>query len=96
MHTVKPGFAETEGFPQSWLPPPVQRIVIGPEDVAAHVLRSLENGRGETTVPWFYGPIGRAPGCDAESLHACPWSYAQSSLDSDTWSSKGNSRRSLT
>ena len=58
VHTVKPGFAETEGFPQSWLPRPVQRIVLGPEDVAAHVLRSLEKGRGETTVPWYYGPAG--------------------------------------
>ena len=57
VHTVKPGFVETEGFPQSWLPRPVQRIVIGPEDVAAHVLRSLEDGRGETTVPWFYSPL---------------------------------------
>jgi NAD(P)-dependent dehydrogenase (short-subunit alcohol dehydrogenase family) len=58
VHTVKPGFTETEGFPQSWLPRPVQRIVIGPGDVAAHVLRSLEHGRGETTVPWYYGPAG--------------------------------------
>jgi uncharacterized protein len=58
VHTVKPGFAETEGFPQSWLPRHVQRVVIGPEDVAAHVLRSLDHGRGETTVPWFYGPLG--------------------------------------
>jgi uncharacterized protein len=58
VHTVKPGFAETEGFPQSWLPRPVQRVVIGPGDVAAHVLRSLEEGRGETTVPWYYGPVG--------------------------------------
>jgi uncharacterized protein len=57
VHTVKPGFTETEGFPQSWLPQRVQRIVIGPEDVAAHVLRSLEEGRGETTVPWYYGPV---------------------------------------
>jgi NAD(P)-dependent dehydrogenase (short-subunit alcohol dehydrogenase family) len=57
VHTVKPGFAETEGFPQSWLPWQVQRVVIGPQDVAAHVLRSLEEGRGETTVPWYYGPI---------------------------------------
>lgn len=57
VHTVKPGFAETEGFPQRWLPRPVQRIVIGPEEVAAHVLRSLAKGRGETTVPWFYGPV---------------------------------------
>ncbi len=58
VHTVKPGFARTEGFPQNWLPPPVQRIVIGPGDVADHVLHSLEHGRGETTVPWFYGPLG--------------------------------------
>jgi uncharacterized protein len=57
VHTVKPGFTETEGFPQSWLPRPVQRVVIRPGDVAAHVLRSLEEGRGETTVPWYYGPI---------------------------------------
>jgi len=58
VHTVKPGFAETEGFPQKWLPRPVQRIVIGAGDVADHVLGSLEQGRGETTVPWFYGPLG--------------------------------------
>jgi uncharacterized protein len=58
VHTVKPGFTENEGFPQSWLPKRVQRIVIGPQDVAAHVLRSLEDGHGETTVPWFYGPAG--------------------------------------
>jgi uncharacterized protein len=58
VHTVKPGFAETEGFPQKWLPAPVQRVVIGPKEVAVHVLRSLESGRGETTVPWYYGPAG--------------------------------------
>ncbi|HEY2355341.1 MAG TPA: SDR family NAD(P)-dependent oxidoreductase [Gaiellaceae bacterium] len=58
VHTVKPGFAETEGFPQKWLPKPVQRIVIGPEEVADHVLNSIERNRGETTVPWFYGPLG--------------------------------------
>jgi uncharacterized protein len=57
VHTVKPGFTETEGFPQSWLPTRVQRVVIGPEDVAAHVLHSLDKGLGETTVPWYYGPI---------------------------------------
>ena len=57
VHTVKPGFTETEGFPQSWLPGPAKRLVIGPRDVAAHVLRSLEDGRGETTVPWYYGPL---------------------------------------
>ena len=57
VHTVKPGFTETEGFPQSWLPRHVQRVVIGPRDVATHVLRSLEEHRGETTVPWYFGPV---------------------------------------
>jgi len=54
VHTVKPGFVETEGFPQSWLPGPLQRLVIGPEQVARHVVESLEHGRGETTVPRYY------------------------------------------
>ncbi|HUJ54519.1 MAG TPA: SDR family oxidoreductase [Gaiellaceae bacterium] len=58
VHTVKPGFAETEGFPQSSLPAPAQRLVLGPEDVARHVLASLEHGRGETTVPRYYAPAG--------------------------------------
>jgi uncharacterized protein len=59
VHTVKPGFVETEGFPQAWLPRPLQRIVIGPETVAAHVLASLEHGRGETSVPRYYGVAGK-------------------------------------
>jgi len=54
VHTVKPGFVETEGFPQSWLPAPAQRLVLGPEAVAAHVVRSIDRKRGETTVPRYY------------------------------------------
>jgi NAD(P)-dependent dehydrogenase (short-subunit alcohol dehydrogenase family) len=54
VHTVKPGFVETEGFPQKWLPRPMQRFVIGPEKIAAHVVDSIERGRGETTVPRYY------------------------------------------
>jgi short-subunit dehydrogenase len=54
VHTVKPGFVETEGFPQGWLPAPARRLVIGPERVAAHVVDSLEHNRGETTVPRYY------------------------------------------
>lgn len=56
VHTVKPGFVETEGFPQAWLPRPLQRLVVGPERIAEHVLSSLEGRGGETTVPWFYMP----------------------------------------
>jgi hypothetical protein len=59
VHTVKPGFIETEGFPQAWLPKPAQRLVVGPEAVAHHVLASLEHGRGETSVPRYYGIGGR-------------------------------------
>jgi short-subunit dehydrogenase len=58
VHTVKPGFVETEGFPQGRLPRPAQRIVLVPEQVAEHVLASLDRGKGETTVPWFYAPLG--------------------------------------
>ncbi|HEY4412614.1 MAG TPA: SDR family oxidoreductase [Gaiellaceae bacterium] len=59
VHTVKPGFVETEGFPQAWLPAPARRLVVGPETVAEHVLASLDHGRGETSVPRYYGLAGR-------------------------------------
>jgi len=58
VHTVKPGFVETEGFPQKWLPRSVQRVVLEPGDIARHVMRVLDQGKGETTVPWYYGPLG--------------------------------------
>ncbi len=58
VHTVKPGYVETEGFPQSWLPRPLRRLVVGPERIADHVLRSLDRGRGESTVPRYYAPLG--------------------------------------
>ncbi len=58
VHTVKPGFVETEGFPQKWLPRPMQRLVVGPEKIAGHVVASVERGRGETTVPRYYAVGG--------------------------------------
>jgi short-subunit dehydrogenase len=58
VHTIKPGFVETEGFSQSWLPPPLRRLVIGPEQIAEHVVDSVERGRGETTVPHYYAAAG--------------------------------------
>jgi len=60
VHTVKPGFVETEGFPQAWLPKPVRRVVVGPELVARHVLESIGRGRGESSVPRWYGLAGPA------------------------------------
>ena len=59
VHTVKPGFVETEGFPQAWLPAAAKPLVIGPEAVARHVLASLEHGWGETSVPRYYGVAGK-------------------------------------
>ncbi len=58
MHTVKPGFVETEGFPQGWLPAPLRRLVVGPEQIAGHILTSIERGRGESSVPRYYGAAG--------------------------------------
>jgi hypothetical protein len=58
VHTVKPGFVETEGFPQSWLPRLMQRFVVTPDKIAEHVLASIEHGRGETTVPRYYAVGG--------------------------------------
>ncbi len=56
VHTVNPGFVETEGFPQrgtlgSTL---LRRVVIDPDDVARHIVRVVERGRRETFVPWWY------------------------------------------
>jgi NAD(P)-dependent dehydrogenase (short-subunit alcohol dehydrogenase family) len=59
VHTVKPGFVETEGFPQQWLPRPAQRLVLRPGQIAEHVLASLDRKRGETTVPRYYA-VGSA------------------------------------
>ncbi|HVH50732.1 MAG TPA: hypothetical protein VM690_01175, partial [Gaiellaceae bacterium] len=58
VHTVKPGFVETEGFPQAWLPRPMRRLVVGPERIAEHIVDSLEHARGETSVPVYYGVAG--------------------------------------
>jgi len=60
VHTVKPGFVETEGFPQTWLPRGARRLVVGPERIAAHIAASIERGKGETTVPRYYAVGGVA------------------------------------
>ena len=56
VHTIKPGFVETEGFPQRTRlrNPLLLRGVIEPEDVADHVLAALERDRRETFVPAWY------------------------------------------
>ncbi|MDX6514937.1 MAG: hypothetical protein QOH73_603, partial [Gaiellaceae bacterium] len=55
VHTVNPGYVESEGFPQrTKLPRPLRRIVIDPPDVARHIVRVLERNRRETFVPAYY------------------------------------------
>ncbi len=65
VHTVMPGFVETEGFPQrtklqSRL---LLRYVLEPEDVARAVVKAIEKDKQEMTVPWFpyrLGPMAQA------------------------------------
>lgn len=64
VHTVNPGFVETEGFPQSVLlrNPLLRRIVVGPERVAEHVVDVLDRDRAETFFPAWYriAPLAQA------------------------------------
>ena len=55
VHTVMPGFVETEGFPQravlkSWL---LRRFVIDAPAVARSIANAVEKNKREVTVPWF-------------------------------------------
>jgi short-subunit dehydrogenase len=55
VHTINPGFVETETFPQSGLRNPVlRRLVVGPDVVAGAVLRAIERNRREVFVPRWY------------------------------------------
>jgi len=56
VHTVNPGFVETEGFPQATTlrSPILRRLVVGPEHVAREVLKAVDRNRRETFVPHWY------------------------------------------
>jgi uncharacterized protein len=56
VHTVLPGFVETEGFPQRTMLASrfFRRVVLGPTDVAEHVVRVLDRGSRESFVPAWY------------------------------------------
>jgi short-subunit dehydrogenase len=65
VHTVMPGFVETEGFPQraKLRSRMMRRYVIEAEDVARAVVNAVEKGKSEVTVPWFpyrFAAIGQA------------------------------------
>ena len=58
VHTVLPGFAETEGFPQRGvIPKQLEWTVIGPERIARSILGAVEHDRRESFVPWFFRPV---------------------------------------
>lgn len=56
VHTVLPGFVETEGFPQETVlrSPFFRRAVIGPELVAERIADAVESGKRELFVPRWY------------------------------------------
>jgi uncharacterized protein len=55
VHTVMPGFVETEGFPQrrALRDGLLKRFVIEADQVAESIANAVEKGKGEVTVPWF-------------------------------------------
>lgn len=60
VHTILPGFVETEGFPQrtKLRNRLLRRWVIEADEVARTIVRAIERDKGEVTVPWFpYRPI---------------------------------------
>ncbi len=56
VHTVNPGFVETEGFPQATVlrSALLRRLVVGPEHIARHVVKVIERDKRETFVPRWY------------------------------------------
>jgi len=56
VHTVNPGFVETEGFPQATVlrSAVMRRLVVDPDHVARHVLNVIDGDKRETFVPSWY------------------------------------------
>jgi short-subunit dehydrogenase len=55
VHTLLPGFVETEGFtPRSNLRSGLmRRFVLDADEVAPAIVKAVERGRNEMTIPWF-------------------------------------------
>jgi len=55
VHTLLPGFVETEGFkPRTTLKSSLmRRFVIDSDDVANAIVEAVEKGKREITIPWF-------------------------------------------
>ena len=55
VHSILPGFVETEGFPQQKVLKSrlLRSFVIEADDVANTVVKAIEKGKSECVVPWF-------------------------------------------
>lgn len=55
VHSVLPGFVETEGFkPRTTLRNPLmRRFVLDSDAVAKAIVKAVEKGKSEITIPWF-------------------------------------------
>jgi len=60
VHTINPGFVETEGFPQRGhrFGAVLSRFVVDPPFVVERLLAAVEHGRREIVVPRWYRPAG--------------------------------------
>jgi uncharacterized protein len=55
VHTINPGFVETEGFPQrTRFGPLLSALVVDPPFVARRIVRAIELDQREITVPRWY------------------------------------------
>jgi len=60
VHSILPGYVQTEGFPQRALLEHrlLRHVVVQPERVAETIAEAVERGGREITVPWFpYRPV---------------------------------------
>ena len=61
VHSVYPGFVETEGFPQrERFPGLLHRLVINPPLVVERLLDAVDKGKREIVVPRWYRPAAWA------------------------------------
>jgi NAD(P)-dependent dehydrogenase (short-subunit alcohol dehydrogenase family) len=61
VHTVNPGFVETEGFPQrARFPRVLHRLIIDPPLVVERLLGAVDKGKREIVVPRWYRPAAWA------------------------------------
>ena len=57
VHTVNPGFVETEGFPQrERFGPLLSTLVVDPAFVARRLLKAVDRDKREIVVPGWYRP----------------------------------------